>query len=227
MQVASKEKEGLFARVQKELLDDRSAWFLLLSNGIIIVLALVQRWHIAELLWTYWLQNIIIGFFNWRRILNLKSFSTKGYKSNGKQVEPTEKTKKSTAWFFLLHYGFFHFAYFIFLVTTIPDLDSRFLLHTSIGLIIFFFNHAFSYRYNKARDRTGNPNIANIMFFPYLRVIPMHLIIFIGGYLGAGAILTLFFFLLLKTAVDMLMHSIGHHLLQSTPKEAAIHIPVN
>lgn len=225
MAMAGQNKESFRIKLKKELESDRSAWMLFLSNCFVIILALVQQWYIGELLWVYWLQNIIIGFFNWRRISNLKNFDTKGFKINGRPAEPTEKTKKSTARFFLIHYSIFHLAYLVFLIFATPVLEPRFLVHGAIGLAIFLSNHTFSYRYNKERDAAGCPDIGNMMFFPYLRIIPMHLIIFIGAYFGGGSMITLFFFLILKTAVDLLMHVIGHRLMQSLPKEDAAHAP--
>jgi len=190
---------------------DHSIRLLLLSNLIVIALALVQRWSMGELLWIYWWQNMIIGFFNWRRILALKSFSTKGFKINGRQAEATPKTQKSTAWFFLFHYGAFHLFYAIFLITSIPETSPYFMLHGAVGLGIFLFNHAFSYRYNKEQDAAGNPNIGTLMFFPYARIIPMHLIIILGAAISGESTWLLFVFLTLKTAADMLMHIISHH----------------
>ncbi len=225
MATAESIKERFGTRLKIDLENDRSAWMLFLSNCFVIVLAVVQQWYIGELLWVYWLQNIIIGFFNWRRISNLKEFSTKGFKINGKPALPTKKTKKSTARFFLIHYSIFHLAYLVFLLFVTPALEQRFLLHGAIGLAIFLFNHTFSYHYNKERDAAGCPDIGNMMFFPYLRIIPMHLIIFIGAYFGGDSMITLFFFLMLKTAVDLLMHILGHRLMQSSPKEDIVHAP--
>jgi len=73
---------------------DQSIRLLLFSNVIVIILALVQHWSIGELLWIYWWQNVIIGFFNWRRILTLKSFSTMGFKIDGNQSEASPQNTK-------------------------------------------------------------------------------------------------------------------------------------
>lgn len=203
-----------FLRLFKTLIqgaaDDRSASLLIFSNLIIIVLAVVQRWQLIELLWVYWLQNIIIGFFNWRRMLNLKEFSTENLKSNGLQPPPTRKTKRSMARFFLFHYGFFHAAYLFFLLQFINDIPTQVMLHGTIGLTIFFFNHSFSYRYNRELDDASLPNIGNIMFLPYLRIIPMHLVIWFAAAMGIRSLWSLILFLLLKTTADVLMHLIEH-----------------
>ena len=183
---------------------------LLLSNLIVIVLALVQGWNILPLLWVYWWQNSIIGFFNWCRIKKLKHFSTEGFKIDGRLVDATEKTKTNTALYFLLHYGCFQLFYLIFIITLAQAIEYEVLLSATIGIAIFFFNHFYSYRYNLVKDLASNPNIGTLMFFPYLRVIPMHLIIFIGLWAGHGSRTELFFFLFMKTGVDMLMHVVQH-----------------
>jgi Family of unknown function (DUF6498) len=183
---------------------------LFFSNIFVIVLALVQGWSIVPLLWIYWWQSVIIGFFNWRRMKQLKKFSTEGLKVDGQYVKPTEKTKKNSAMFFLLHYGVFQFFYLIFILTLADSIPSDVLLSAAVGVGIFLFNHFFSYRHNLEKDLASTPNIGTMMFFPYFRVIPMHLIIFIGAWAGSGSQLTLFFFLLLKTGVDLVMHIIEH-----------------
>jgi hypothetical protein len=60
-------------------------------------------------------------------------------------------------------------------------------------------------------DLRNNPNIGTLMFLPYARIIPMHLTIVLALPLGGGA---LWFFVLLKTAADVIMHKVEHRLLQ-------------
>lgn len=156
---------------------------LLISNLLVIILAVVQKWQVSEVLWVYWMQSVIIGLFQFLRILCLK---------------------KSHAFFFLFHYGFFHFIYAIFLynIFTRKPLDFTNLF---IGGLIFFLNHTFSYFYNQQKTQ----NIKQLMFSPYIRIIPMHLIIIFGALLGQS---TLIIFLLLKTIVDLIMHTFKHRL---------------
>jgi len=208
----NKAKQHWLKKLFNKVGDDRSTWTLLISNLIIIVLAVSQHWSAIELVWIYWCQNLIIGFFNWRRILDLKSFSTDGFKINGRLAQPTRKTQKSTATFFLIHYNGFHVVYLIFLLFTISGLSSLFILHGTISLAVFLFNHAFSYMYNRKQDAMRSPNIGTMMFFPYARVIPMHLIIIFGAVLGSGSLLLLTAFLFMKTIADVLMHVIEHRL---------------
>jgi hypothetical protein len=197
---------------------DRSLWLLLGANTVTVVLAVTQDWNILALMWVYWFQNIVIGFFNFLRIRRLKEFSTEGFSMNGGPVEPTQETKNRAARFFLLHYGFFHLGYFIFLLmfsvngtfggageNALKVADLKYIIPTAL---LFLGNHVFSYFYNRPRD-TGRQKIGHLMFYPYARIIPMHLTILLGWVLGGGLLL----FLLLKTLADVIMHVVEHKVL--------------
>ena len=191
----------------KNHLSDSSSISLLASNIIVIILAIVQKWNVSDVLWVYWMQSVIIGFFQFLRILSLKKFSTENFKINNQPALPTIQTKIFTAFFFALHYGFFHFIYAIFLFILFKSdkpLDFGYLF---VGGSIFFLNHFFSYWHNRIADEQKTQNIGKLMFSPYLRIIPMHLIIIFGAFLGQS---TLIIFLLLKTSADILMHNIKH-----------------
>lgn len=189
------------------ILTDSSALSLLFSNVLIIILAMVQRWEISTVLWTYWLQSIIIGLFNFLRILSLKNFSTKNFSINNQPALPTSQTKTFTAFFFVFHYGFFHFVYAIFLSIFLNSGQPLDLNYLFLGGLIFFLNHFFSYWHNRTIGEQKIQNIGQLMFAPYARIIPMHLIIVLGAFIGQSALLI---FLLLKTAVDILMHTVKH-----------------
>lgn len=179
---------------------------LLVSNLIVIILSVVQNWEVSEVLWVYWMQSIIIGFFQFLRILSLKKFSTENFTINNRPAPPTLKTKVFTAFFFMFHYGFFHFIYAIFLFSlfTNQPFNFRYLI---LGSFIFFLNHTFSFYHNRVVDQQRVQNIGSLLFAPYARIIPMHLVIVFGAILGQS---TLVVFLLLKTLADLLMHTIKH-----------------
>jgi len=191
---------------------DTSTISLLVSNLIVLVLALIQGWDLTTLLIVYWFQSVIIGFFNFFRILALKNFSTENFTINDRQVQPTQGTKIFTAFFFAFHYGFFHFVYFIFISANLAAnllanqarIDGLYILS---GIVIFGVNHFFSFRHNKLVDEQQKQNIGSLMFMPYIRIIPMHIIMIFGTVLGAGS---LFIFLVLKTIADMVMHTVKH-----------------
>jgi hypothetical protein len=78
---------------------------LLLANGATLAAALLLEWDAGWLLWPYWIQSVVIGWYARRRMLALVRFSTEGFTSNGRRVPEDESGKRSTANFFALHYG--------------------------------------------------------------------------------------------------------------------------
>ena len=196
--------------ISKQFRSDRSVVPLLLSNLLTIVWALVEGWRILDVMLVYWVQSVVIGYYNYHRIMDLKEFSTKNFTMNNRQPDPTAETKKRVAGFFALHYGTFHAAYLGFIFST----DSGEISLSSLGIIAcivaFVFNHRYSYRHNKERDSQRVPNIGTIMFFPYARILPMHLTIGLAASLGSGSVKALLIFLLLKTIADVIMHMVEH-----------------
>ena len=208
------------ASLGRHLTSDRSVTALLLSNLLTIILALAMQWDVHILMWIYCGQSIVIGYFNVHRILDLKQFSTENFRMNGRSVEPTRETQRKVASFFALHYGFFHFVYLGFLLTETeaPEPFPLFTVLLCIG--VFYFNHRFSYHYNRELEQDRVPNIGSLMFFPYVRIIPMHLTLITGGALIAGSQGALLTFLLLKTVADVAMHIIEHAIARGSLRRA-------
>ncbi|MDO8628091.1 MAG: DUF6498-containing protein [Candidatus Diapherotrites archaeon] len=198
--------------------EDPTLVALVLSNIITLVTAIVFNWSLFVVLWIYWLQSIIIGFFNFVRILSLKDFSTEGFTIGKVTPGPSVAVKIGTAIFFAVHFGFFHFIYAMFLggfsafFGQMTLMDFFYILFTGV---IFFANHLFSFIYHKSEN--SEKNIGKIMFAPYSRIIPMHLTIIIGLPLSFlfGGKLTIILFLGLKTIADAVMH-INEHKLSKT-----------
>ena len=92
-----------------------TTWIIIFSNLIVMFFAVVDQLTPIEVLWIYWIQSVIIGVFNFIKIISLKEFTTTGFRRGGSELQPTKAAKISTAIFFLIHYGFFHFVYAMFL----------------------------------------------------------------------------------------------------------------
>jgi len=191
---------------------DRAALgWLVASNVLTIAIALWQRWPLGLLLWPFWLQSVIIGYYGGRRILGLRRFSVKGFRIGGRPADVSDRTRRSTATFFAIHYGFFHLIYAVFLARL--ELSPADWFWVGVAALAFFLNHRSSFLRFRAADAQGEPNIGALMFLPYLRVIPMHLMIIFGmGFLGGGMAAVLLFGVL-KTAADCAMHVAEHRIL--------------
>ena len=188
--------------------NDASAWSLAASNLVTLGFALKEHWSLTTVMFIYWGQNIIIGILNFFRILSLELPPSK--------PEVPAKfafgAKLFIACFFAVHYGFFHFGYYSFLRPHFSGQDSIFIMSS---LFIFLCHHVFSFFYNFQDDRQSW-DLGRLMFYPYQRIIPMHLTIIFGtvpmmifrGQLAEQLVLA--FFLLLKTWVDLKMHLMEH-----------------
>jgi hypothetical protein len=187
---------------------------LLLANAATAALALILHWPLDTLLWPFWVQNVIIGWYSRRRILSLTDFSTDGFTMNHQPVPPTPESLRFTARFFTLHYGFFHLGYLAFLLKRTPAFAWWDWLALIAAAASFVASHRASFRQNLEADKRGRPNLGTLMFLPYARIIPMHAMILVGaGYVSDSAA-ALLLFVALKTGADVLMHHVEHSVLQ-------------
>lgn len=187
---------------------------LIFSNILVLVFAIIDELSALSILRFYWMQSVIIGIFNFITILNLKEFSTEGFKRGNKQQPANDATKRSTAFFFLFHYGLFHFVYAQFLGVFSQNsyLNSDELNFFTLSAVMFFITSMFEYINAKNEQGDKLPNIGKLMFAPYTRIIPMHIIIIVGGFISAAGawlstdtnLLIIILFVSLKTFVDML-----------------------
>lgn len=208
---------------------DYGLYAILAANAFTLIVALWQNWSMIDLVFPFWMQSIVIGFYARRRILKLRQFTTDDLLVNGKRVDPTSKTQRMIANFFALHYGFFHLFYLVFLgifldpdpveaATTEPALiEQRFIF--AIIALSFLISHGASHREHLSADLAGKPNIGTLMFIPYIRIVPMHLTIMLGAM--AGGTSAIYAFMTLKTFADLGMHRVEHRVLGGKPDKAA------
>ncbi len=194
------------------LLMKPSVFALVLANVATIVLAIIGNWDVLSVLWIYWFQSVIIGIFNVPKMF-VVAVRNHGPKGIG--------IAAPISLFFIFHYGMFHLVYAIFLgVFTMMRGEIAGLGATTaqtdpyllgIAVLIFAANHLFSFLYNFRKDK--KTSLAQVMFFPYARIFPMHLTIIFGGMflvLGTGSAFVLVLFIALKTIVDVAMHIAEH-----------------
>ena len=132
---------------------------------------------------------------------------------------PTRATAISSGIFFLFHYGFFHVVYAVFLgafstfsYSNSESSDTKYLF---ISSGVFFVSYLIEF-INSKKEKDDLPNIGFVMFAPYARIIPMHLTIILGGFIGAAGgffstntnLLIIILFTSIKTVVDLITHSV-------------------
>lgn len=188
---------------------DRSSIGLLLAgNALTLGLALWQGASVASLLWPFWFQSLVIGVFNFRRMRALRAFSTRGMSGGGgRRVPETEAGKRSTANFFLGHYGGFHVAYLLFLAAFVMPQphEWRWMLPAMLALMLV---QARVHRDQTTADAAARPSLTLMMLAPYLRMLPMHLILIVGAVLAPAGAIALGLTVVLKTLADLATHEI-------------------
>lgn len=182
---------------------DWSFWSLLIANIITMVWALKESWSLSLLIWVYFSQNIILGFFWLVKVFD--SIADGSYTRN-----------VSNAIVFLLHYLPIHFLYGIVLCQS--DLFGKELLANFKYILamggIFFLSEIISYFAGSMLNRAKPLNLATVQLLPYARILPMHFVMFVGiGFevRSTNPHLIVVVFLLLKAFADIAMYLVERH----------------
>ena len=229
----------LFSRVLPgDLIYNTPVISLIVANLITIILAILGNWELATVMFIYWAQSIIIGFFTVMSLLlvNIPP-PAPGQKQPEQQpggprtiyIQNSWVVKFFLAGLFAVPYGVFHLVYFSFIVVsgffgTVHFSDPGIWL--SCGL--FFANHFYSFIAYNYRWPQGSMGVVEQIFQPYKRIIPMHMTIIFGGILllileviGIQSTLpVLVLFLVIKTVADVAAH-IDKHQPEKFPDGAA------
>ncbi|MGH7741403.1 MAG: DUF6498-containing protein [Candidatus Eiseniibacteriota bacterium] len=192
---------------------------ILFGNAVTLAGALFQHWPAYPVMVVYWGQSVAIGIANVIRMLALKDFSTSGFTSGRRPVPETPAGKRMVARFFAFHYGFFHAAYALVLFAGHRGaLDRRTALAVGGNLALFAGSHIWHAIAAGGRDLRGKPNLGTLMFYPYLRVLPMHLAIILGSAFPSGA---LPLFIVLKTGADLGLHEVERRIFRASASDSA------
>jgi len=190
----------------KEILRDKSFWSLLVINLAIIAYYLYYGTGFKTLVWIYWCQSGIIGFFNFLNLATVRNIKPGFMTINDAPVTTDAKARGCLAPFFAFHYGVFHFVYMIFLFTITDSAETLdfSLLEASVGAILI--DQTWNFFRAKQWEKTHQTNPGTLFFLPYLRIVPMHITILLPAFLKAFSHLTVF--LVMKTLADMATYAI-------------------
>ena len=186
-----------------------STWILLIINIATIITAHTQQWDVAPLIWIYFIQSLIVGFFQCAKIATAHNFEFDGVVFAENDGEHNRLFRK---WIppvlvlaFLLHFGGFHAGYSIWLIPNIPFTPLNSIITFSV---LFFVNHLISFVQSYNKNKQDTKKLMDLMGFPYIRILPLHIIIFIAAFFNIAQI-PIIFFMILKTFGDILMHSVS------------------
>lgn len=221
-----------------ELLDWRryppSALILIASNALALILALALGMDPAVVVWAYWAESVIIGFYT------VLSFLTVALRSLFRLRPGSVFSPVFMAGFFTVHYGIFHAVYFVFL-GAMPWFSIDATQYADVGLLagIFLLSHGYSFVTNFLRElpqiENSEKDLGRLMSQPYSRIVPMHLAIILSGFVlmplfpfitiaanlaegscvfgifvYAAKLIAMLLFMALKTGADLFGHLFMH-----------------
>jgi hypothetical protein len=210
-------KRLMFSGIKSSDFQNPGIIVLILVNLIPIFGVVFLGWKVFPILFLYWTENVIIGFFN---VLKMACASPE----NGNS--PAVKIPLMT--FFCFHYGIFALVHGIFVFvlfggifqedTADSNLAAAFtsldLFWIIFGILAILINHGISFATNYiGKGEYKKASVNSLMFQPYTRVVILHVVIVFGGFLvmiagspEAGLILLV----AIKLGVDILAYLRQH-----------------
>jgi len=190
-----------------------SSLSLILVNLVPIFGVVFWSWDAFSVIFLYWSETAIIGFFN---VLKIKKIS--------------KKPLSPYLVFFIVQYILFLFVY-LFLITQIfkPNLESsteylealgivfKYLYTLLISFLFIFISHGLSFQYNFINKKEFlHADERKQILAPYKRIFVMHILILLAGhgivYYGQDKTFSAVIWLvLIKIVLDLIFHTIEHN----------------
>ena len=200
MEIHTQAENGQRANARRPFCSDRSLWSLISWNLLTIAWAVIARWSLGSLVAVYWCQSLILGLFWFLRIIILPDFYVP--EQQDLSMEEAFQTKSTAAAGFIVIYGILHvFAGFVLYRWLGPVRMGGILIVAGI----FFLSQCFTFS-RTAAWVSGDRPTSSIVFFPYIRVLPMFAPLIVMAKVDLTRQMLLVVFLLAKTAVDAAMH---------------------
>lgn len=190
---------------------------LVAANLIPLFGVLFLGWSLFYLLFLYWLESVIIGFYGVLKILFYNRL-------HGVPL----------AVFFCFHFGLFMIVHFAFIIAIfgVPeflraaegfgelgtfDLIRQSIRQVGITGAALFVSHGVSFITYTVRGgaerEESRPGIVQLMTSPYSRIVVMHITVMLGGFVSfslGSPVWALIVMVLLKTLIDVKLHMKEH-----------------
>lgn len=192
---------------------NKSLPFLIISNLVPVAGVLAMGWSTVSVVLFYWIENIVIGFYNILKMIKAEKpvLATDKVTINSKPF--IGKPSIFVVLFFVVHFGIFTFVHgvfiYLFFVKSFLDFVAIF-----YGFFFLMISHGASYINNYlAEGEYKKVSRIEVMFMPYKRIVVLQFVIIFGGMaiqflsLDIGALIIL---IVLKTVIDVKTHQKEH-----------------
>lgn len=197
---------------------------ILLTNILLIFLAILLEWEVADLMFMFWIENIVLGFYGILKITFFKG--PKGQKEIeiNKHTVVISKVKYILVPFFIIHFGFFCFIHGSFIEVFFGNgfvPEARQLMtwdnvwNLKYGILAIFINYGVSFIFSylkKEEFRTAS--FVGLLIDPYRRIVIVQLMLMASGIIfilclsKVPAIIFILFFFIVKLALDLRQESV-------------------
>jgi hypothetical protein len=160
-----------------DLLRKPEMWLVLLSNALVFLLPDFNLDDAITLIWIYLLQSMLLGLVHFFKLLFYR------FAPDDPSTSPSRGGQRFTAFFFLIHYGFFHVVYIVFVGTSGIKME----LLAMAGLI-YLLGQMLALVREVPQENNGRRKAGEFMFRPYPRIIPIHIAIILGALIGSAGI---------------------------------------
>lgn len=200
---------------------NRTAMAIAIANCVPIVGVLFFGWDLFDVIFLYWLENVVIGVFNVLKML----VSAVAFPA---QIFVTVMLIP----FFAFHYGGFCYGHGLFIfhlfregrhdMDLLASVEAEFSIGLAIALAALALEHAYSFftDFVKRGDYKLYPPIV-YFFAPYARIVLIHVVLVCGGFLahliGAPAIVVVLL-IPLKVALEWLTVAVKEKTLEEKRK---------
>lgn len=165
-------------------------------------------WNIQTILFLYWFENIIAGFWNIQKMrIAEMPIANKDFVTPSDRGYSIREKNRMVIIAFIFHFSIFTFAHGMFLKYVFLG---SFIFSTSLipAILLTFVSYSFDYYENYFKKGEYKfVSSDNQMKEPYIRLIVMHLTIILGSFLvikvGGNNIWPLIVLVLLKVIIDV------------------------
>ncbi|MDB5490704.1 MAG: hypothetical protein JWO78_553 [Micavibrio sp.] len=201
---------------------------LIIANLIPVYGVVFLGWNVLDILLVFWVENLAIGLFTILKMLTVGLIAGGIFRLIGTLFRIC---------FFCAHYGLFTLGHGVLIYAIFGDgpftkgaikaeywpslyepfLPGHALFYAALSIL---GSHLFSYVYNFIiRKEYASSKVDILMFRPYGRVVILHIVILLGGFLAeksGSSIAALLLLVVIKICIDIVLHRQIHKPIKTT-----------